>query len=82
MSRIRRIQDLTDLERLLVANRELEMRLDCAQDVIKRGISVICRKPWESGETDNEWTMAAEQWLAARRLENEIEGLFKENKLA
>lgn len=58
-------------------DRALGERLVAAEDLLRRGVTVIRREAWESGETESEWTQAAAVWLAMADFEREYEAQMK-----
>lgn len=52
---------------------EKSARLNEALRLIKRGVKMLNRTGWESGETDEEWKKSAESFLVYEKLDAKYE---------
>jgi hypothetical protein len=58
-------------------NLELRRRLHEAEALLSRGVACLNRVGWETGETDDEWKLAARKWLEQQKLDRKLSALLK-----
>src|SRR4051812_8557778 len=57
---------------LELANNELRNLLSEAMALLSRGVACLDRTGWETGETDDEWKLAARKWLEQQKLQRKL----------